>query len=71
MKKTLVDFYNFYPVKGEMRLGQQWCVHLRAMHPRMAMAIIGSDCDPFYEDDNLPRFFALVNDLWDTIKQDV
>lgn len=70
MKKTLVDFYDFYPTKGETRIGQQWAIRLRAFHPRLARAIVGSESDPFYENDNLPRFFVMVNLLWDQLKQE-
>lgn len=70
MKSTLCDFYNFYPVKGEVRIGQQWATHLRALHPRLAYVIAGSDADPFYENDNLPLFFESVNLLWNRVKQE-
>ena len=50
---------------GQQRRGQQAFNAFASEHPELAGLIVGTDDDPFYDDERLPRFEARVRELLD------
>lgn len=40
----------------EWRLGQAYCNVLRVARPDLYLELVGTEADPFYRDDRVPRF---------------
>lgn len=68
--KTLGEYMSEV-AKGQrafVRPGQHAYNVLDIMHPDLAARVNGSShLDPFYNDDNLPAFFAYVVENWNKI----
>lgn len=46
------------------RAGQHAYNCLRSVRPDIANAIVNTDADPFYNNDNLDAFWKKVQELW-------
>jgi hypothetical protein len=49
----------------ELRAGQAYSIALGAIDNELYEAINGTECDPFYSNENLVKFFEKVVETWD------
>jgi len=68
---TLTDFFEAYDAelnsRPGLRLGQTAFNTLTRVHPRLAEQVHGSACDPFYDDNRLPKFFQCLSSKWEIV----
>lgn len=60
---SVVPTSPFDPYAVHQRWGQAHYNALYAVDPEIANAILGTDADPFHDDNNLPAFFARVAEM--------
>jgi len=68
--KTFVTYSEFIVTGAEWyresdeRLGQAYYNVLSVIRPDIAKEVCGANCDPFYDNNLLPDFFAAVYKRW-------
>lgn len=49
----------------EFRTGEMMFNALNNMDSKLANSLLGTSCDPFYNDENIPEFLEFIRDHWE------
>lgn len=60
----LLESYNYMNRHRALRGGQSFYNVLSYHRPDLAEKVVGTECDPYYDDNRIPAFLEYVGSNW-------